>query len=65
MEDIGNLILTRREGETIIIGDNISITVSRIDANKMGQRVHLSVQAPKNLSVHRQEIWKKIEEEKK
>ncbi len=59
--DTGNLILTRREGETIVINDNIKITVSKIVASRGGAQIHLAIKAPKTMSVHRQEIWDKIQ----
>jgi len=50
------LILTRKLGESIIIGDNVSITVvSHKDGN-----IKLGVEAPKEISVHREEIYYKI-----
>lgn len=53
------LILTRRVGETLIIGDNVSITVLGV----RGQQVRLGVDAPKDVSVHREEIYKRIQDE--
>lgn len=55
------LILTRRVGESIIMGDDIEINVLSIKAHQ----VRLGITAPKNLSVHREEIYKKIQEEKR
>jgi carbon storage regulator len=46
------LVLTRREDERIIIGNDIWITVVRVDGNK----VKLGIDAPKNISVFREEI---------
>ena len=54
------LILTRRIGETVIIGDDIIATVLSINGNQ----VRLGIEAPKDVSVHREEIYKKIQEEK-
>jgi carbon storage regulator len=54
------LILTRRQGEVLIIGDNITISVNNIKGNQ----VRLGIEAPKELSVHRQEIYKRIEKER-
>mgnify|MGYP000853071891 FL=1 len=51
------LILSRRKGETIIIGDNIEISV--IDVQ--GDTVKLGIKAPRSLSVHRQEIYDEIQ----
>lgn len=56
----GNLILTRNIGESIIIGDNIEVIVLDVK----GYQVRISVNAPRDLSVHRKEIWEKIERQK-
>lgn len=50
------LILTRKVGESLLIGDNVEITVLNI----RGNQVKLGVNAPKDISVHRQEIYQKI-----
>jgi carbon storage regulator len=54
------LILTRRVGETLIIGDDVSVTVLGVKGNQ----VRLGVNAPKDVSVHREEIYQRIQEEK-
>ena len=54
------LVLTRRIQETLIIGDDIKITVLGIKGNQ----VRLGIDAPKDVSVHREEIWLKIQREK-
>lgn len=53
------LILTRRVGETLIINDNIKLTVLGV----RGHQVRIGVDAPKDVSVHRQEIFDKIQNE--
>jgi len=54
------LILTRRIGETLIIGDDVNITVLGVKGNQ----VRLGINAPKDVSVHRQEIYLRIQQEK-
>jgi len=53
------LVLTRQRDETIIIGDNIEITVVDI----RGEKVRLGINAPKTIPVHRKEIWEQIRRE--
>jgi carbon storage regulator len=53
------LILTRRLGESIIIEDNIKITV--IDINK--QQIKLGIDAPKHITINREEVAKKVNDE--
>ena len=55
------LILTRKLGESITIGDDIKITV--LDCQ--GKQVKLGIIAPKDIKVHREEIFEKIQEENK
>lgn len=50
------LILTRRVNETLMIGDDVTLTVLEI----RGNQVRIGVKAPKNISVHREEIYQKI-----
>jgi carbon storage regulator len=53
------LILTRRLGESIIIEDNIKITV--VDINK--QQIKLGIDAPKHITINREEVAKKVKDE--
>jgi carbon storage regulator len=53
------LILTRRIGELIRVGDNVTVTVMDIK----GQQVRLGIEAPKEVAVHRQEIYERIKRE--
>ena len=53
------LILTRRVGETVMIGDQITVTVLGVKGNQ----VRLGVQAPRDVAVHREEIHDRIKRE--
>jgi len=55
------LALTRKIGESIVIADNIEITVIAIT----GDQIKLGINAPKNISIHRKEIYLQIQEENK
>ncbi|MGO2334331.1 carbon storage regulator CsrA [Providencia sp.] len=54
------LILTRRVGETLMAGDEITFTVLGV----RGNQVRIGIEAPKNVAVHREEIHKRIQAEK-
>lgn len=53
------LILTRRVGETVMIGDDVAVTVLGVKGNQ----VRVGVNAPKEVSVHREEIYERIKRE--
>jgi carbon storage regulator len=54
------LILTRRIGETLVVGDEVTVTVLGVKGNQ----VRLGVNAPKHVAVHREEIYERIQKEK-
>ncbi|MDT8397439.1 MAG: carbon storage regulator CsrA [Pseudomonadales bacterium] len=54
------LILTRRVGETLMVGDDVTITVLGVKGNQ----VRIGVNAPKEVAVHREEIYDRIRKEK-
>ena len=60
---MGNLILTRKVGESIFIGDKAQINISVLGIK--GAQVRIAIDAPKNVPVHREEIYKKISSENK
>jgi len=53
------LILTRRVGETLMIGDEVTVTVLGVKGNQ----VRIGVNAPRDVSVHREEIYDRIKNE--
>lgn len=54
------LVLSRQRGETIMIGCDIEVSVVDI----RGDKVRLGITAPKQMSIHREEVWRAIESEK-
>jgi carbon storage regulator len=53
------LILTRRVGETVMIGNDVTVTVLGVKGNQ----VRVGINAPKNVAVHREEIYERIKRE--
>lgn len=55
------LIITRKKGESLMIGDDIEITVSKLEDGS----VKLGIQAPRNITILRKELYEAVEEENK
>jgi carbon storage regulator len=55
------LVITRKKGESILLGDDIEITVVKVDEGS----VKLSISAPKSVTILRKELYKEVEEENK
>lgn len=55
------LILTRKVGETVMVGDDVTLTVLGVKGNQ----VRLGINAPRHIQVHREEIYQKIKEDQK
>lgn len=53
------LVLSRRVGETLMIGDEIKVTILEIN----GHQVRIGISAPKDVSVHREEVYRRIQGE--
>jgi len=51
------LILTRRVGETVMVGDDVSVTIIGVKGNQ----VRIGISAPKDVAVHREEIYERIQ----
>lgn len=57
--EVNVLILTRRVGETLMVGDDVTVTVLGVKGNQ----VRIGVNAPKDVAVHREEIYQRIQQE--
>ncbi|WP_040211195.1 carbon storage regulator CsrA [Clostridium polynesiense] len=55
------LVITRKKGESILIGDDIEITVTKVEDGS----VKLSIEAPRDITILRKELYKEVEEENK
>jgi carbon storage regulator len=55
------LILTRRVGETLMVGEEVTVTVMAVN----GSQVRIGINAPKDVEVHREEIYDRVQAEKK
>lgn len=51
------LILTRRVGENVVIGDDIVVSIVEV----RGDAVRIGIQAPRSVSVHREEVWRELQ----
>lgn len=58
-EGTAMLILTRRVGETIMVGDNVTVTIMGVKGNQ----IRIGINAPKDITVHREEIYERIRRE--
>jgi carbon storage regulator len=53
------LVLTRKAEESLVIGDQITVTILAVE----GDRVKIGIQAPRDISIHRKEVWDAIHEQ--
>src|SRR5258708_2829279 len=59
-EERDMLVITRREGQNLMIGDEVIVTIVEIRAGQ----VRIGIKAPLSVAVHREEVWRRIENEK-
>ena len=59
-KDVAMLVLSRNVGERIVIGDDVEVEVLSVT----GGKVSLGIVAPKNVTVHRKEVWEKVKDGK-
>jgi carbon storage regulator len=55
------LVLTRRVGETVIVGNDVSVTILGVKGNQ----IRIGINAPRNVTVHREEIYERIRREQR
>jgi carbon storage regulator len=53
------LVLSRRQGESIVIGNHVTVTVLEV----RGDQIRLGIEAPRSVSVHREEVYRRVLEE--
>ncbi len=61
MKGVGVLVLTRKPGQSVIIGDGIEVTVLSV----AGDKVRVGIRADKDVPIYRDEVYERMEEEKK
>lgn len=54
------LVFTRKQGESIMIGDNIEVTITEVK----GGKARIGIEAPRDIPVHRKEVYEQIQKEK-
>jgi len=59
------LVITRRAGESVVIGENAEVTVKVLEIRDNGNRVRLGIEAPKDMEIWRTEIYEKVLESRR